>query len=262
MANLSFAPGQSGLTLYVVIQRASDDFFVYANGSVIESYSAAHWPNYALAMTPVGVSGIYSATFPAVAAGSYTWVIRQQAGGSPVVDPATDIQRGIGGGDWSGTAFLGLQGAVVAGGTVTNLTNLPAVPANWLTATGIADGALNGKGDWLTETGELTAAEIWAYADRSLTQAVPIDPSQVVAAIESIIVVSGLSSGRWTHPDGSPVSTINLRQTMALLLAYSIGDRSGVGTREIIANLLGDVTKVQADRTSRDKIQASGVVPV
>jgi hypothetical protein len=32
--------------------------------------------------------------------------------------------------------------------TVTNLTNLPAVPTNWLTATGIAAGALNGKGDW------------------------------------------------------------------------------------------------------------------
>jgi hypothetical protein len=33
-------------------------------------------------------------------------------------------------------------------GTVTNLTNLPSIPANWLTATGIAAAALNGKGDW------------------------------------------------------------------------------------------------------------------
>lgn len=33
--------------------------------------------------------------------------------------------------------------------TVTNLTNLPAIPANWLTAAGIAAGALNGKGDWV-----------------------------------------------------------------------------------------------------------------
>ncbi len=32
--------------------------------------------------------------------------------------------------------------------TVTNLTNLPAIPANWLTAAGIAAAALNGKGDW------------------------------------------------------------------------------------------------------------------
>jgi hypothetical protein len=33
--------------------------------------------------------------------------------------------------------------------TATNLTNLPSIPANWLTAAGIAANALNGKGDWL-----------------------------------------------------------------------------------------------------------------
>lgn len=33
--------------------------------------------------------------------------------------------------------------------TVTTLTNLPSIPANWLTAAGINAGALNGKGDWL-----------------------------------------------------------------------------------------------------------------
>ncbi len=32
--------------------------------------------------------------------------------------------------------------------TVTTLTNLPAITANWLTAAGINAGALNGKGDW------------------------------------------------------------------------------------------------------------------
>ncbi len=37
--------------------------------------------------------------------------------------------------------------------TVTNLTNLPSIPNNWLTAAGIAASALNGKGDWLTSAG-------------------------------------------------------------------------------------------------------------
>lgn len=32
--------------------------------------------------------------------------------------------------------------------TTTNLTNLPAITANWLTAAGIAAGALDGKGNW------------------------------------------------------------------------------------------------------------------
>lgn len=33
--------------------------------------------------------------------------------------------------------------------TTTNLTNLPAIPTGWITATGISASALNGKGDWL-----------------------------------------------------------------------------------------------------------------
>lgn len=37
-------------------------------------------------------------------------------------------------------------GAVIP--TVTTLTNLPAITANWLTAAGIAAGALDGKGNW------------------------------------------------------------------------------------------------------------------
>lgn len=50
--------------------------------------------------------------------------------------------------------------AIVSGGAidttggavdiVTTLTNLPSIPANWLTAAGIAASALNGKGDWNT----------------------------------------------------------------------------------------------------------------
>ena len=36
--------------------------------------------------------------------------------------------------------------------TATNLTNLPSIPNNWLTAAGIAASALNGKGDWLVSS--------------------------------------------------------------------------------------------------------------
>lgn len=42
--------------------------------------------------------------------------------------------------------------------TVANLTNLPSIPANWLTSTGINSGALNGKGDWNTTTPPTTTA--------------------------------------------------------------------------------------------------------
>ena len=46
--------------------------------------------------------------------------------------------------DGSSTA----QHVIVDSGTVTTLTNLPAITANWLTAAGINASALNGKGDW------------------------------------------------------------------------------------------------------------------
>lgn len=48
-------------------------------------------------------------------------------------------------------------GAVIP--TVTTLTNLPAISANWLTAVGINASALNGKGDWnIGKTGYALAA--------------------------------------------------------------------------------------------------------
>jgi hypothetical protein len=49
------------------------------------------------------------------------------------------------------TTIKAVQGLATDGvvPTVTTLTNLPSIPANWLTAAGIAAAALNGKGDWM-----------------------------------------------------------------------------------------------------------------
>lgn len=46
-----------------------------------------------------------------------------------------------------------LSGSV---GSVTSAVVLPSIPANWLTAAGIAAGALNGKGDWLLSSAYTT----------------------------------------------------------------------------------------------------------
>ncbi len=53
----------------------------------------------------------------------------------------------------SGVTLAAPQHVIVDSGTVTTLTNLPAIPAGWLTANGIGAGALNGKGDWLLSSG-------------------------------------------------------------------------------------------------------------
>ena len=59
--------------------------------------------------------------------------------------------------------------AVDAVATVTTLTNLPAITANWLTAAGIAASALDGKGDWNI-----------GKTSYSLTQAFPTNFSSLV----------------------------------------------------------------------------------
>lgn len=55
--------------------------------------------------------------------------------------------------------------------TVTTLTNLPSIPANWITAAGITAAALNGKGDWnVGKTGySLTQTFPTNFADMSIT---------------------------------------------------------------------------------------------
>ncbi len=96
------------------------------------------------------------------------------------VDQVTDPVRGLAGPTaLPATGTLAVNptlagvthtGAVIP--TVTNLTNLPSIPANWLTAAGIAAAALNGKGDWnIGKTGyALSAAGIQAFWD-ALTSA-------------------------------------------------------------------------------------------
>lgn len=60
-------------------------------------------------------------------------------------------------------------GAVIP--TVTTLTNLPAITANWLTSAGIDTSALNGKGDWnIGKTGySLTQTFPTNFADLAIT---------------------------------------------------------------------------------------------
>jgi len=81
----------------------------------------------------------------------------------------------------SGAVDLNADQSGVTVGTVTTLTNLPSIPANWLTATGIASNAitaakiaasaLNGKGDWnIGKTGySLTQPFPTNFADLSIT---------------------------------------------------------------------------------------------
>lgn len=70
-------------------------------------------------------------------------------GGTAGTSDGAHFAAGVGGVDIRGNITGNLTGTVT---TTTNLTNLPAIPAGWLTAAGVAAAALNGKGDWTTDT--------------------------------------------------------------------------------------------------------------
>lgn len=95
---------ESGLTVYAILLRPNGEIFA---GEGWETIIPAHWVSYDIPLTEE-CAGIYYANLPAVAAGSYTFVVYERAGGSPA---ATDVQRGIGSIAWDGTAETVLASA-------------------------------------------------------------------------------------------------------------------------------------------------------
>lgn len=96
--------------------------------------------------------------------------------------------------------------------TATNLTNLPSIPAGWLTASGIAASALNGKGDWNTTAPDNTTigtiatnigtngAGLTAIGDTRL--------NNLDAAVSTRLATAG-----YTAPDNATITAINSKTT-------------------------------------------------
>lgn len=90
----------------------------------------------------------------------------------------------------AGVSLAAGQHVIVDSGTVTTLTNLPSIPANWITAAGISAAAFNGKGDWSTYAGGAVASVTAAVTvgtnnDKtgySLTQTFPANFSALTIA--------------------------------------------------------------------------------
>jgi hypothetical protein len=97
----------------------------------------------------INASGVLAGIYGTASAGGGFYGVATAGNGSGMVLT----------GQGSGTGLTANIAGNITGtlSTVTTLTNLPAITAGWLTATGIAASALNGKGDWST----LTAANVW-----------------------------------------------------------------------------------------------------
>ncbi len=81
--------------------------------------------------------------------------------------------------------------------TATNLTNLPAITANWLTAAGIAAGALDGKGNWnIGKTGyTLTATTGLGNQTADITGSLSGSVGSVTGAVGSVTGAVGSVTG-------------------------------------------------------------------
>lgn len=97
-ANLS-----PGLTVYSRIKHPTNG--KWWNGTSFETYNAAHWSQYALAMTEDGASGVYSRDFPAgiTDAGSYPYFVYVQQGASPSESDAPAVNTGTV--QWNGSSI-------------------------------------------------------------------------------------------------------------------------------------------------------------
>lgn len=81
--------------------------------------------------------------------------------------------------------------------TATNLTNLPAITSNWLTAAGIAAGALDGKGNWnIGKTGySLTATTGLGNQTADITGSLSGSVGSVTGAVGSVTGAVGSVTG-------------------------------------------------------------------
>lgn len=90
MANYA-VKAQTGKAVYLIVRNASFQPF---NGSIFANWVDGNYSTYALAMAEQGTSGLYTITFPSVAAGNYIVEAHYQAGGTPVIDATVDTVIG------------------------------------------------------------------------------------------------------------------------------------------------------------------------
>jgi hypothetical protein len=151
----------------------------------------------------------------------------------------------------------------ITAGTIANLTNLPAIPANWLTAAGIAAGALNGKGDWVLAG----SAPSWyttpvdvsvnVSAIKAKTDNLPADP----AGLANLAAAHG--SGSWQSATGFAVPgdamalTVGAGNALVAAVAGQVTTDHGVGSYIRNTEPVDVSTNVAAIKAKTDNLPAS-----
>ena len=166
------------------------------------------------------------------------------AGTAP--DFTTEIQAGLA----TPTNITAATGIVLSGvthtgaviPTVTTLTNLPAITAGWLTATGIAASALDGKGNW--NIGKT------AY---TLSQAFPTNFADLAITVTSGEILLPTIPANWITAAGINASALDGKGNWNIgktgYTASTVSDKTGYsisGTKQTL-DALTDVTSAQVN---------------
>jgi hypothetical protein len=92
---------ETGRVVYYLIRNMAGAIW---NGAAFEAYVGANYATYDVAATEQGSSGFYTANMPALAAGQYSVLAKERAGGAPA---ESDRTIGTGSVLWSGTRIIG-----------------------------------------------------------------------------------------------------------------------------------------------------------
>ena len=125
--------------------------------------------------------------------------------------------------------------------TVTTLTNLPAITANWLTAAGITAAALNGKGDWnVGKTGyALSAAGVAAIWDALTSGMVTVGSIGKKLAAWVVGTIDPYTGNTKQTGDVVPLVSTELAEIYAAVITNAAG-----------ADIAADIIAVKADTVS------------
>jgi len=155
----------------------------------------------------------------------------------------------------------------ITGGTITtatNLTNLPPIPGNWITAAGIAASALNGKGDWLLSSGytapptsSTIAAAVWDLATSGHTTSGSFGAAMASAGSSgdpwSAALPGSYASGTAGYIVGNQLdAAVSTRST------YAGGDTSGTTT--LLSRVTGAVALAGTAPSWYVDVTATGAV--
>lgn len=147
--------------------------------------------------------------------------------------------------------------------TVANLTTLPSIPANWLTAAGINAGALNGKGDWLLAasytaplSAAATATAVWqdttagdftlgASIGKSIMNGVALGTGLTVNDLTTktgfSLTANGLNGVLMSDLGAPPAANASVVSGLSWIFMAVQNDRKTTSTQDTIANSAGAV---------------------